>query len=451
MRRFISRSSRRLLSSSRSLAKRENALQDKSIAELITVGSFYHACGSSRIVSVSKSLLQMDNVFGTALRQIIRSSVFKLFCGGETLSDCVHTARHLHSTYNVRSIVDHAIEEAETEEQWNDNLREKVAILQQIASALGDEVKQIPIKCTSLIDPKLLESITHHYVSLADNPDFAKDFALDERLLAMLTVPEMQSFTSGYKRLEQICRVAKDANISLLFDAEQTYRQPAVEVIVRRLSKQFNALGSVPVVYNTYQMYLTRSPGVIRRDLRAAYAGGYAFAAKIVRGAYMVSEREYARDKGLLDPILPSKACTDAAYDAIISELLQLIAARGTGDMNVTTRQFERAADVHILIASHNSASITRAAEAMEALGICRSDTRVYFAQILGMSDHNTTALGLRGYNAAKLVPFGEFEELLPWLLRRLDENQDALGAMQTDRKVFRDELMRRMTRANVL
>ena len=201
---------------------------------------------------------------------------------------------------------------------------------------------------------------------------------------------------------------AQRCGLSLLIDAEESHRQPAVQLVARTLSRQLNSRIGSPAVYGTYQMYLRQTPHVLAADVALARELGYGVGAKLVRGAYLASERrrEVLTGGSVLQP---GKPATDAAYDCAVKELLA--AAAGTGH-------------VAVLLASHNTQSVLCAMREMQHLGLPVHHPGVHFAQIQGMADHLTIGLGDAGYNTHKLVPFGEFGDLLPWLLRRLQENK---------------------------
>lgn len=181
----------------------------------------------------------------------------------------------------------------------------------------------------------------------------------------------------------------------------------------------------------------------LQRDLQHARAEGYTMAAKLVRGAYVVGEAERSASTGVPYPLLPHKDDTDAAYDRAVSVLLRAIADDAATDGTVSG--VGDVASAACLVATHNRPSVEAAVRQMEALGLRSNHPRVHFAQILGMCDMLTLALGQAGFNSHKLVLFGDFDEVFPWLLRRLDENRDMMGAAQLEVPAIRQELARRL------
>ena len=194
---------------------------------------------------------------------------------------------------------------------------------------------------------------------------------------------------------------------------------------------RYNVPGRPAVLYNTYQMYMTCATERLERDLSIANASNYTFAAKVVRGAYIVGETERATELGLPHPLFTEKSDTDVSYNGALSTMIEQIA--GNSDAAA------------LVVATHNTESVMHAAAEIEARGVPRNHPNIAFGQIMGMCDHLALALGTSNYNANKLVLYGDFDEVFPWLLRRLDENRDMFGAAQQSRTLLVGEAMRRM------
>jgi hypothetical protein len=333
----------------------------------------------------------------------VRRTAFRLFCGGETLEECAQRVENIRKYYNLRAIVDYSTEEKHSVEDWNENLRIKCDMIRKASRLFDDSMSFVPLKCTAMFCPTTLERLCK---LMSESSGICTT-----KTLALLPESEKRVFEEGMARLRKLCTVARECQVPLLLDAEQSNRQPAIELIARLLSQEFNSTNIAPVVYNTYQMYLTRSPDALHFDLQYAESNGFIFAAKVVRGAYLVTERSISKAQSTKDPVLPSKEATDKAYDDVIDSLLNTIAD-------------SRSSPVYVVVATHNQPSIERAMKLMKERHIHNSDPRVHFAQILGMADYCSNLLAVGGYNVSKLISFGPFDELLPWLLRRLDENQ---------------------------
>jgi len=356
-----------------------------------------------------------------------------MFCAGETLDECVRVAKQLHKVDGITALIDCSSEESEEEGAFDVNLRQKCHM---IRSSNTRHVRFAPVKCTALVDASLLERVTvaiqQQQQQQQQEQKQRPPLLAYADLAQVLTPTDWAALEEGAMRFEKLCDAARSARIAVLLDAEQTHRQPAIEMLYRRLAPKYNVPHKPPVVYNTYQCYLRRTRAVLDDDVALAKAHGYTFAAKVVRGAYLHSESSSSSNGGSSSSsaLWGSKAETDAAYDDAIGMLLQRISAG------------EPAA---VLVATHNRTSVERAVATMQRLRVPNDHPAVHFAQILGMSDHLTLGLAQSGYNASKLVPYGPFDKLLPWLLRRLDENKDVFGAMQTDRQLYNAEIVRRV------
>ena len=338
----------------------------------------------------------------------------------------------MHTHFNVKTILDHSSEEYCTEELLNLNLYKKKKLIEESCSVIGsDAVKFVPLKASSLINPNVLEELSRRRGNSL-HPEDGISGESTARLL-QLPAPLDAQLQSGMQRLTEICSTAREHGISLLLDAEESDRQPGLEAVYRVLAKQFNrssdsrkasADGSAdshspttqscgPVIYNTYQSYLRRTEVALTRDMAHANENQYIFAFKLVRGAYMKSElRRVAstalQGRNFQSPLHESKMDVDATYNRIVHR---------------TILQIHQGSNLRIMVATHNKESILQALNKMEQLNLPNDHPYIHFAQILGMTDNLTFALGLGNYNVAKLLLFGEFGDILPWLLRRMDEN----------------------------
>lgn len=229
------------------------------------------------------------------------------------------------------------------------------------------------------------------------------------------------------KRIQNLAELAEQLGVRVMIDAEHTYFQPAIDNITVDLAKRYN--NKYPVVFSTYQMYLKDSQHRLQTDLARARKGNYKFAAKLVRGAYMVLERQRALDMGYEDPIHNSIQDTHNNYNSAVRDVIGRIAAGH---------------DIEIMIASHNQGSVEGAIAAMNQHGL-GPEAGVYFGQLLGMSDHLSFSLGGSGYKAYKYVPYGKIEEVMPYLIRRAQENSDALGGAAKEIAMIKSEIWRRI------
>ena len=229
-------------------------------------------------------------------------------------------------------------------------------------------------------------------------------------------------------RLDEIASRAKALDVRLMIDAEHTCFQPAIDHAVLRLSRTHNQ--TYPCCFGTYQAYLKECETKLHRDLDRASREGWHLGAKLVRGAYMVHERERARELGYPDPIQPTAEATHASYDAAIRALLLHCPCP------------ERTS---VMVASHNRSSVEYAARLLLGEESRVPTNRVVFGQLLGMADHLTFTLAAHGLKAYKYVPYGPVREVLPYLIRRAQENADALSGAAEQRNMMLKEVGRRM------
>lgn len=244
---------------------------------------------------------------------------------------------------------------------------------------------------------------------------------------ATLTEEERELLLVMRERIYKIVDLADKFNVKLMIDAEHTYFQPAIDYFSHILMKKYNTERAL--IFGTYQMYLTDSHGRLLDDIARAKNGNYHFACKLVRGAYMELERARAAEKKYASPIHLTKQATSDNYNSGIAYMLDKIA---DGDK------------VQLMIATHNQESIelTLAKASRRGLG---PEANIFFGQLLGMSDHLTYSLGAAHYKAFKYVPYGKIKEVMPYLIRRAQENSDMLGGVGVELRMLKKEIFRRL------
>lgn len=337
---------------------------------------------------------------GLPVRGLIRSTVFSQFCGGETLAEAVSTAASLEK-YSVGCILDYGVEAAEGEGGYEATATEcKKAISRASESRC---ISFVSLKMTGLARFSLLEKID------AGMP---------------LTDTERQEFARARARLYDICRHAADKNTGVLVDAEESWIQQPVDALAMEMMASFNR--GRTVVYNSFQLYRTDRLAFLKASLAKAAGAGFLLGAKLVRGAYMEKERKRAEERRYPSPIQPDKAATDTAYDAAVRLCL------------------ERLDDCAAFIGTHNAQSCLKAVAVMEEKGISPDHPRVVFSQLYGMSDQITFNLAAAGYRALKYLPYGPVKDVLPYLIRRAEENSAVSGQAGRELELITRELQRR-------
>jgi proline dehydrogenase len=243
---------------------------------------------------------------------------------------------------------------------------------------------------------------------------------------ASLTEDEMEQMNNLLRRCDEICKLASDLHVRVMIDAEWTAIQPAIDNTIMHMQRRYNK-GAHATVFSTYQTYLVGSHERVKRDLDRSKREGWKFGTKVVRGAYMVGERERATRLGIPSPIWPSYSATEENYHAVLSTLLS----------DPTTE---------IMVASHNEKTMKFVLSEMVRNGKSKDD--IYFGQLLGMADNLTFTLAHSKFSAYKYIPYGPVDEVMPYLIRRTQENSTLLGtpAVVEERKMIFAELMRRLT-----
>lgn len=257
---------------------------------------------------------------------------------------------------------------------------------------------------------------------------------------AMFNAEETVLFKNMHNRLLTLANLAESKGVRIMVDAEQTYFQPCIDYLVNRLMMKCNdsKVGvSYPVIFGTYQMYLKDSHQRLKMDIERAKRYNYTFAAKLVRGAYMVGEGQHAVENNLEYPVHDSIDDTHANYNNSMEYVIERIAQ----DISSRNGDEKRGRELEIMFATHNQHSVEHAVELIQEKQLDPKTCGIYFGQLLGMSDHLTYTLGAADYRAYKYVPFGKVSEVMPYLIRRAVENADALGGAKTEITMILKEL----------
>lgn len=330
----------------------------------------------------------------------IKKTIFKQFCGGEDLQDCHTTIQEL-ADFNVGTILDYSVEGKTTEKDLDDTRDE---LIRGIEMGAGDQ--RIPFavfKFTGLCRFALLEKAN-------SNVDLSKS--------------EEEEFSRFKKRVLLICEAAKKSDTPIFIDAEESWIQDAIDRVTEEMMAHFNT--EKALVYNTVQLYRHDRLDYLKACHLRMQKSGVKAAFKLVRGAYMEKERARALEKAYPSPIQKDKAATDRDYDAALSYCL------------------DHYQEIAICAGTHNEESSMLLAEKMNEKGISLNHPHLYFAQLLGMSDHISYNLAHQGFNVAKYVPYGPVREVMPYLLRRAQENTSVKGQTGRELSLIKKELGRR-------
>ncbi|SDK02349.1 L-proline dehydrogenase [Pedobacter sp. ok626] len=368
----------------------EIAFRNKSNNELNAAYWLFKLISSNFLTKIGPPITNFFLNIGLPIKGVIKATIFKHFCGGETIAECEHTIEQL-AIGQVGTILDYSVEGEEEEAVFDFTCAE---IIRTIERAAGD--KRIPVtvfKVTGIGRFGLLEKL-----------DAKKE----------LTTAEQAEFEKVKARCERICRMAYDKNVPIMVDAEETWIQDTIDELAIDMMRLFNQKSII--VYNTYQMYRHDKLADMKADHLIAKASGFILGVKMVRGAYMEKERKRAEEMGYPSPIQPDKAASDRDYDASLNYCMEYIN------------------EIAIVCGTHNENSCRVLAQLLDKHGIAHNHPHVYFAQLLGMSDNLSFNLSDAGYNVTKYVPYGPIEAVMPYLFRRAQENTSVAG--QTSREL---------------
>eukprot|EP00049_Salpingoeca_infusionum_P012297 m.223931 g.223931 ORF g.223931 m.223931 type:complete len:526 (-) comp15145_c0_seq4:231-1808(-) len=419
----------------------ELAFKLASTSDLVLAFGIFTLCSNERFVknSLKLYLLFSKVVPKPILEAIVRHTFFRHFCGGEDEAGITPTVARLRQQ-GIGSILDYAAEadittasenltgivseeskaharqyKIENEAACDENLKRFQICIENVHNVAPQGVAAI--KLSALCNPDLLRHLSDALLDgkPVDGPGVEETLTKDERHL----------YERFKWRLDSICGLAHELEVHLLIDAEQTFYQPIIDYLTYQMQKKYNR-NSVTHIYNTYQCYLTDANERLKRDYLRSQEEGFHFAAKLVRGAYLEEENALAERLGVVSPIFPTKQGTDDAYRQAIDFLVQ-------------------AKPATVLIASHNDESIKYTISRMQEHDTDKPE-RVQFAQLYGMSDGLTASLGEHNFQVYKYVPYGPVLEVVPYLLRRVNENHALLrnnAALEFD--MIKQELKRRL------
>ncbi len=381
-----------------SFANTENAFKAKSNKELKQAYWLFKLIGNPFLVKMGATFGPLGLKIG--FKGFIKNTIFKQFVGGETIHDCQPTIDHL-GRYNIGTILDYSVEGKESEHDFENCFNET---LETIHKAKAD--KNIPFcvfKVTGLARFDLLVKVSAN---------------------EKLNEAETNEWQKVKNRVNTICKTAFDSNQAIFIDAEESWIQQAIDDLANDNMKAFNK--EKVIVYNTYQFYRHDRLAYLTTTLNDAKQNGYKVGAKFVRGAYMEKERKRASEMNYSSPIQSTKQNSDSDYNKALHLFI------------------DNVEHMAVCAGTHNEESSLLLVKLMEEKNILSNDKRIYFSQLLGMSDHISFNLSLNGYNVAKYVPYGPVKEVLPYLIRRAQENTSVKGQTGRELNLIMQEKKRR-------
>jgi proline dehydrogenase len=331
---------------------------------------------------------------------LFKKTIFKQFVGGEDIHDCEKAIQHL-GKYNIGTILDYSVEGKESEVDFDNCLQETLETIEKAKNS-----KHIPFcvfKVTGLARFELLVKVSAGTI---------------------LSSTEQIEWNTVKARVEKICKSAYTAHQAIFIDAEESWIQAAIDELANTNMEAFNK--QEVIIYNTYQLYRHDRLEYLKQTLQLAQSKGFKVGAKLVRGAYMEKERKRAAELNYVSPIQASKENSDKDYDAALK-------------LCVENMMF-----ISVCAGSHNEQSSLYLTQLMDQYKIQHNDKRIYFSQLLGMSDHISYNLSQAGFNVAKYVPYGPIKEVMPYLIRRAQENTSVKGQTGRELSLIMKEKARR-------
>ncbi len=379
----------------------EIAFSYKSIAELKNAWWLFNTIKYPFLVKCAKWGTQVALKIHFPLAWAVKPTLYKQFVGGETLEDCSKIIRHLEQ-FHVMSTLDYSAEGEKTAEGIQANFEETLRSID--FAATHSQIAFAVFKPSTITTDRLL----------------AKASEKKEKL----TIDEIVAFREFKDRFMALCRRAHQRNVRILVDAEDYCFQDAIDELTDEAMRIYNK--ERVIVFATLQMYRHDRMPYLRKIYENALEEGFFPGIKFVRGAYMEEERERAAKMGYPDPICRDKKETDENFDEGVAFVVEHI---------------DR---MELFMGTHNENSNYKLAQLMDKKGIARNDKRVFFSQLLGMSDNISFNLSHGGYNVTKYVPYARVRDVLPYLLRRAEENTSVAGQTGRELRMINIELKRR-------
>lgn len=379
----------------------EIAFSNKTDKELVKMARLFKLMNNNSLVNVLSSVGLLAVKWKIPFsKYAVKQTIYEQFVGGEHLLDCQATIEKLHK-FNTMTILDYGAEGKSNEEELNFVAQETIRALEFAAS--NNSVPCVSTKITGLVDNEVL-------IKLGDNQ--------------ALTEGEQHQYQKLEERVHAICSRAQELGVAVLVDAEETWIQDPIDDLVDQMMAQYNK--EQVVIYNTFQMYRSDRLQFLKDSHQKAKDGQYLLGAKLVRGAYMDKERERAELKNYPSPINPTKDATDKMYNTALQYCVD---------------HYE---EIAFCNATHNRDSNALLAQVIVDRNLDKAHPHLNFCQLYGMSDNITFNLADEGFNVAKYMPYGPVEDVVPYLIRRAQENSSVTGEMSRELSLIHEEKKRR-------
>jgi len=354
----------------------------------------------SILVRIVKHILNFATFLRLPYSKLLKYSIFKHFCGGESLEEAADTIKSLNN-YNIKAILDYSVEGKENEAGFTNALNETLATIRFAAS--NPDVPFAVFKPSAFGKQEILEN------------------ASCGKVLSIIENNELNNFKH---RIEILCKTASELNIPIMIDAEHSYYQKIIDTVCEEMMEKYNTKQAI--VYNTIQLYRTDRLDFLKTSLKKAEEKNYYLGIKFVRGAYLEKERERAKRMKYESPVHIGKAQTDSDFNEAL---------------HFSIEHIER---ISIFNGTHNEESSKYLTILMSQTGLPNNDKRIWFSQLYGMGDNISYNLADEGYNVAKYIPYGPVKYVMPYLIRRAEENTSVKGQSSQELKLIEREIRRR-------
>lgn len=391
----------------------EYAFAYKSNQELKKARFLFSTMGYDKLVRLGTRITPWAMRIGLPIKGLIRNTIFKQFVGGETLGQTKAVANRL-DAFNVKVILDYGVEGKEGEDNFDHACQEFIRVIEYAGGQ--PNIPFISIKVTGFARFALLEKL---HAASAPSSGF-------EGIIhtSVLTDREREEWERVVHRMFSIIDQAAKSGVGVLVDAEESWIQDPVDALTMQMMEHFNK--DKAIVFNTVQLYRHDRLDFLKNSLRSATNNDFLLGVKLVRGAYMEKERERASSKGYRSPIQPDKESCDRDFNLALEYC-----------MNNLDK-------LSVIIASHNEYSNLFASQLMDKLMVSHDNSRVHFSQLFGMSDNITFNLARAGFSVSKYLPFGPISDVIPYLMRRAQENSAVSGQTGRELALIETELKRR-------
>lgn len=377
----------------------EIAFSLKSDSELERAYFLFKMIQSQPMVRIGTAVTNFALKAHLPVEGLIRSTVFDHFCGGVTEEDCIPNIERMYGR-GVYSVLDYSVEGKETEEQFEYALKKTLDSIE-----FAKEKEAVPFAVFK--------------------PTGVGRFALYQKITEKeeLTNEEKSEWLLVVNRFDQICKKAVENDVPVLIDAEESWMQDAADNLIESMMEKYNT--EKAIVFNTLQMYRHDRMDYLKELHQRAHQKGFHIGMKVVRGAYMEKERNRAAEKGYPSPICVDKQATDDNYNEAIRYMMEH-------------------ANMALFAGTHNEESSYLLMDLAKQHKIANEDKRLWFGQLYGMSDHMSFNLAKEGYNSAKYLPFGPVRDVMPYLIRRAEENTSVAGQTSRELNLIKQERKRR-------